>query len=158
MLVKTRDFLRARQPQLTALAIALTCVALCRLAFAQDAVPTPMPAPAGPAPDQSADFMALLKSIELLCLPVMTSLLLQGIKLFVSFVPDKALPFLAPVIAVLINALSQAVAGINLTPASTGVASAATAALLSGPAAVWMNQAVKQAGKPANELQQVDKR
>jgi hypothetical protein len=133
-------------------------VALCQLAFAQDAVPTPSPAPMGPGPEQSVDFMALLKSIELLCLPALTTLFLQWIKLGWSFVPDKALPFAAPLVAAIINGLTQWLGGINLTPVNGLVASTATAALMGGGSSVMMNQMVKQLGKPSNELQQSDKR
>lgn len=149
---------RAWAPQALALLFVMGLMAVRAIAFAQgEPAPAPTAVPVGPGASQ-ADFIALLRSIEYLCLPLLTSLLLQGVKMFISFIPDWALPFIAPLLAVLVNALSQGIAGINLTPAPDGIASLGTAAVAGGGGAVWLNQLVKQAGKPSNEPQQADRK
>lgn len=128
------------------LVMALVWAGTVQLAFAQDPAPAPTPGTAGPAPGQ-VDFWGLLKSIELLCIPALTTLGLQAVKRGISFIPDWALPYCAPVIGALIDILTQATTGINLTPAPAGLPSIATAALLGGPTAVWMHQVKVQTQK-----------
>lgn len=106
-------------------------------------------------PQGSTDPLELLRQMELLALPFLTSMLLQGIKMFVSFIPDKALPFIAPLGAVVINALGQAGFGVDLAPGTGG---ALQAAAVGGPGAVYMHQAIRQLMKPRDDPQQADRR
>lgn len=106
-------------------------------------------------PQGSTNPLELLRQMELLALPFLTSLLLQGIKLFVSFIPDKALPFIAPLGAVVINAISQSGFGIDLAPGAGG---ALQAAAFGGTGAVYLHQAVRQIKKPGDDPQQADRR
>lgn len=134
------------RPAVLWLLVMLVWSALVQVAFAQDPAPTATPLPAGPAAGQ-VDVWGLLKSIELLCIPALSTVILQLLKKFVAAIPDWALPYFAPLAGALVDVASQALVGINLTPAPAGLPSVATAALLGGPTAVWMHQVKVQTQK-----------
>lgn len=146
----------ARVSPAALIALLVMLFACARVALAQDPAPVPTPATIPGVPPM--DVWSLLRSMELLALPFLTSLVTQWVKLGVTWIPDKALPFIAPLLAVCVNGASQALLGINLTPVDGAMGSAAAAAVIGGPGAVYMNQAVKQLRKPADDPQQADQR
>lgn len=115
---------------LTYWAIALVALALFTVTgFAQDAVAAVADAAVVTAPKPS---------IWLAIIPIVTPLIIAGIKWGIPRVPTKLLPILAPILGMALDLVLHFAAGTNLNP---------TAGALLGMAGVGLREAVDQVKK-----------
>lgn len=108
-------------------------------------------AQAAPPPAPLVDWSDILQKI--IALPAVVSAVLVVLKHGVSFVPNKYLPIIGAVVALLADVFAQ-LQGTNLTPAPMGAASAVTAVVL-GLAATGAHQttAAPRTAKQIEELE-----
>lgn len=104
-------------------------LATAGVAFAQEAEPGPDP-------------MSLLQQLIIVVIPVVTGVVLQGVKMFVAKIPNEWLPILAPIVGMLVQVIGAAFQ-VDLTPGLQGTEAGVAAAAL-GMTAVGAHQMKQQ--------------